>query len=179
MCDPTPGRHTAAPMARLDAGAGSIAPYPELQFKDVERYEYKTKGPASATASSYLQVGASAGVCLFPLIFFGDFPLIEFLNAVTGWDMDVDEALETGARIQTLRQCFNIREGVKPSEVKLPPRMAGNPPQTEGPVADVTIDIESLVQEYNKAMGWDEARGHPQATTLERLGLKKLTEDCG
>jgi aldehyde:ferredoxin oxidoreductase len=179
VCDPTPGRHTAAPMARLDAGAGSIAPYPELQFKDIERYEYKTKGPASATASSYLQVGTSAGVCLFPLIFFGDFPLIEFLNAVTGWDMGVDEVLETGARVQTLRQCFNIREGVKPSDVKLPPRMAGNPPQSEGPVAGVTIDIESLVREYNKAMGWDAASGHPETTTLERLGLKKLTEDCG
>ena len=179
VCDPTPGRHTAAPMARLDAGAGSIAPYPEMQFKDIERYEYKSKGPASARASSYLQVGSSAGVCLFPLIFFGDFPLIEFLNAVTGWDMDIGEALETGARIQTLRQSFNIREGVKPAEVKLPPRMAGNPPQTEGPVAGVTIDIDSLVQEYNKAMGWDAASGHPEASTLERLGLKKLIEECG
>ncbi len=179
VCDPTPGRHTAAPMARLDAGAGSIAPYPDLQFKDIERYEYKTKGPASARASSYLQVGTSAGVCLFPLIFFGDFPLLEFLNAVTGWDMDVEEALETGARIQTLRQCFNIREGVKPAEVRLPPRMAGDPPQTEGPVAGVTIDIKSLVREYNKAMGWDEASGHPETTTLERLGLKEFTRDFG
>ncbi|MCJ7830346.1 MAG: hypothetical protein MUP74_03065, partial [Desulfobacterales bacterium] len=33
VCDPTPGRHTAAPMARLDAGSAVIAPYPELQFQ--------------------------------------------------------------------------------------------------------------------------------------------------
>jgi len=28
VCDPTPGRHTAAPMARLEGGPGAYAPYP-------------------------------------------------------------------------------------------------------------------------------------------------------
>jgi len=178
VCDPTPGRHTTGPMARIEAGSSAIiAPYPELQFHDYERYEYKSKGPASATISCYWQVGSCAGVCLFPVIFFGNYPLLEFVNAVTGWDMDINEALETGARIQTLRQAFNLREGIKPAEIKLPPRMAGIPPKDEGPLAGITIDTDTLASEYHKAMGWDPKTGQPIETTLERLGLKKLTED--
>jgi len=176
VCDPTPGRHTAGPMARIDAGPGAIAPYPELEFDGFERYEYKGKGAASATASSYWQVGSCAGVCLFPVIFFGNYPLLEFLNAVTGWDMDIKELLETGARIQTLRQCYNTREGLDPSKIKLPPRLAGIPPKEDGPLSDITIDIDSLASEYRKAMGWDPNTGHPTEATLERLGLKELVK---
>lgn len=180
VCDPTPGRHTAgAPTARLDAGKAVIAPYPELQFHGLGQYEYGNKGAASATVSSYWQVGASAGVCLFPVIFFGNYPLLDFLNAVTGWDMDMAEVLKTGARIQTLRQAFNIREGIRPSGIKLPPRMAGIPPKSEGPLVGITIDIDTLSSEYYKAMGWDAETGNPTQATLERLGLKELTETYG
>ena len=180
VCDPTPGRHTAgAPTARLDAGKAVIAPYPELQFHGLGQYEYGNKGAASATVSSYWQVGACAGVCLFPVIFFGNYPLLDFLNAVTGWDMDMAEVLKTGARIQTLRQAFNIREGIRPSGIKLPPRMAGIPPKSEGPLAGITIDIDTLSSEYYKGMGWDPETGNPSEASLERLGLKELTETYG
>jgi aldehyde:ferredoxin oxidoreductase len=174
VCDPTPGRHTAGAMARLDAGQAAIAPYPELQFSSFERYEYRGKGPASATIASYWQVGASSGVCLFPVIFFGFYPLIDFLNAVTGWDMDVSEVLKTGARIQTLRQAFNMREGFTATDIKLPARMLGIPPKTDGPLAGITIDMDTLAVEFRKAMGWDPQTGKPTDATLERLGLKDL-----
>jgi aldehyde:ferredoxin oxidoreductase len=179
VCDPTPGRHTAAPMARLDGGAGAFGPYPELKFDAFERYQFKGKGPMSAKASCYLQTGSCAGVCLFPMIFFGNYPLIDFLNAVTGWEMTVNEALETGARIQTLRQAFNIREGIDPCRVKLPPRLAGIPPKDEGPLAGITLDMKTLASEYWQAMGWDATSGHPSPKTLERLGLAPLVEDFG
>jgi aldehyde:ferredoxin oxidoreductase len=90
--------------------------------------------------------------------------------------MDMSEALETGARIQTLRQCFNLREGLDPSEVKLPPRMVGMPPKDEGPLAGVTIDIDSLAYEYWKAMGWDPESGEPTQDRLKKLGLQQLKE---
>jgi len=174
VCDPTPGRHTAAVMARIDGGPGQFAPYPELKIGQFEKYAYTGKGPMSATASSYLQVGASAGVCLMPMMFFGNYPLIEFFNAVTGWDLDIKEVLSSGARIQTLRHCFNLREGIAPSDVKLPKRMAGQPPQEEGPVAGVTLDVDNLAREYRQAMGWDPESGQPEKTTLEKLGLNAL-----
>jgi aldehyde:ferredoxin oxidoreductase len=179
VCDPTPGRHTAAAMARIDGGPGQFAPYPELKIDKFEKYAYTGKGPASVTASSYLQVGASAGVCIMPMMFFGNYPLIEFFNAVTGWDLDMAEVLKTGARIQTLRQCFNLREGIQPSDVKLPNRMAGQPPQQEGPVAGVTLDVDSLAREYRQAMGWNPDTGIPEKSTLEKLGLNALITAYG
>jgi aldehyde:ferredoxin oxidoreductase len=161
-------------MARIDGGPGAFAPYSELKFDQFDRYTYTGKGPASATASNYLQVGGSAGVCLMPLMFFGNYPLVEFFNAVTGWDLDVEEVLTTGARIQTLRHCFNIREGIRPSDIKLPKRMLGRPPQQEGPLAGVTIDVDSLARDYRQTMGWDPDSGKPEKTTLEKLGLNAL-----
>jgi len=179
VCDPTPGRHTAAPMARIDGGPGQFAPYPEMKIDNYERYAYTGKGPASATASSYLQVGNCSGVCLMPMMFFGNYPLIEFLNAVTGWGLDMHEALRTGARIQTLRRCFNVREGIRAADIFLPDRMSGRPPMTDGPLAGVTIDMDPLVREFYQSMGWDEKSGVPQKEELERLGLGSLVASHG
>jgi len=179
VADPTPGRHTAAPMARLEGGPGAFAPYPELRIDKFERYAYTGKGPMSATASSYLQVGNCAGVCVMPFMFFGNYPLIELLNAVTGWGWDVAEALTAGARIQTLRQSFNLREGIAAGSVRLPDRMSGRPPQREGPLAGVTIDVDSLARDYRRAMGWDAETGVPTTETLEKLGLAELVKKYG
>jgi len=179
VADPTPGRHTAAPMARLEGGPGAYAPYPQLRIEKFERYAYTGKGPMSATASSYLQVGNCAGVCVMPFMFFGNYPLVELLNAVTGWGMDVAEALTAGARIQALRQSFNLREGITAESIRLPDRMSGRPPQREGPLAGVTIDVDSLARDYRRAMGWDAETGVPEAATLKRLGLAGLVKKFG
>jgi aldehyde:ferredoxin oxidoreductase len=176
ICDPTPGRHTAAPMCRIDAGISSIANYPEMQFPKFESHEYTGKGPASARISCYWQVAACAGVCYVPVIYMGNYPLLEFIASVTGWDMDIQEALETGARIQTLRKCFNVREGIKQSDIRLPLRLMGIPPRKEGLFAGITIDVDSLTSEYNREMGWDPKNGRPTDETLERLKLKSLFE---
>ncbi len=179
VCDPTPGRHTAATMARIDGGPGAYAPYPELKIEEFERYSYTGKGPMSTTATSYLQAGASAGLCLMPLMFFGNFPFVDFFHAVTGWDFSVADILKVGSRIQNLRQCFNVREGIRAADIKLPSRMAGNPPQKEGPVAGITIDIEKLAREYRQAMGWDPETGQPNEAALEKHGLTKLVKAFG
>jgi aldehyde:ferredoxin oxidoreductase len=114
-----------------------------------------------------------------PMMFFGNYPLIEFFNAVTGWNLDADEVLTTGARIQTMRHCFNLREGIVPADIKLPDRMAGLPPQEDGPLAGVTIDVDSLAREYRQAMGWDPDSGQPEGSTLEKLGLTELVKTHG
>ena len=174
VADPTPGRHTAAaPFTRCDVNA-SAGPYEELQVSDFEKYQYTGKGPAAAANTNYWQVGASAGVCLMPVVFSGCYPLLELINAVTGWDMSVSEALKTGARIQTLRQLFNVREGIIASDVRLPDRMAGIPPQSSGPLEGITIDIDTLTMEYREAMEWDPKTGKPTEACLTKLGLKGL-----
>jgi aldehyde:ferredoxin oxidoreductase len=57
--------------------------------------------------------------------------------------------------------------------------MAGQPPQEEGPVAGVTLDVDNLAREYRQAMGWDPESGKPEASTLEKLGLTQLVKNHG
>ena len=177
VVDGTPGRHTqGGAFTKVDAN-GTIADYPGLKFSGFERYEYKSKGPASAYGSNYWQVGTCTGLCLMSVVFSGIFPLLDFINAVVGWDMTIEEAVETGARIQTLRHMFNIREGVEPAKTHLmPDRMTGIPPKSEGPLKDITIDIDTLTREYRKAMGWDPDSGYPTKDTLAKLGLEELAK---
>jgi aldehyde:ferredoxin oxidoreductase len=176
VADPTPGRHTAAgAFTRCDVNAAA-GPYPELQVSGFEKYQYTGKGPAAAANASYWQVGASSGVCLMPVVFSGAYPLIELINGVIGWDMSIDEALQTGARIQTMRHLFNIREGLTPADVRLPDRMAGVPPQSSGPLEGVTIDIDTLTREYREAMQWDPDTGQPAESRLKALGLSDLAK---
>jgi aldehyde:ferredoxin oxidoreductase len=57
--------------------------------------------------------------------------------------------------------------------------MLGQPPQEEGPVAGVTLDVDNLAREYRQAMGWDPESGEPGKATLEKLGLRDLVEAFG
>jgi aldehyde:ferredoxin oxidoreductase len=57
--------------------------------------------------------------------------------------------------------------------------MLGLPPQEDGPVAGVTLDVDNLAREYRQAMGWDPDSGQPEKTTLEKLGLHALIKTYG
>ena len=46
-------------------------------------------------------------------------------------------------------------------------------------LADNYPNIESLAQEYHKAMGWDAESGTPTEGTVEVLGLKDLVQSFG
>ena len=78
-----------------------------------------------------------------------------------------------------MRQSFNIRESLQPADIKMPERMVGRPPHAEGPVAGVTLDVDSLAREYRQAMGWDPQTGQPESSLLEQLGLAELVKKHG
>ena len=81
----------------------------------------------------------------------------------------------TGQRIQTLRQAFNVREGLSPREFSLPDRIAKSP--VTGPFAGRSVDFASLRTAYYKAMDWDIESGHPSKQILSELGLLELVGD--
>ena len=174
VADPTPGRHTAGGAATAEFGRAT-SPHPAIRLPKVERYQYSGKGEVQATWSNYKQVVEASGLCLMASNM--AYPLEQFLSAVTGRELTVDELLLTGERIQTLRHVFNVREGLKPADFVLPDRLVGRPPLENGPTAGVTIDIETLVREYYLAMGWDPETGVPGAERLARLGLADLVGD--
>ena len=66
---------------------------------------------------------------------------------------------------------FNIREGVRNVDIDVPGRVVGSPPLSAGPLAGVTVDLDTQVKDYLEAMGWDTQTGIPNKQTLLDLGL--------
>ncbi len=99
------------------------------------------------------------------------------MRAVSGWDLTIDELIQTGERITNIRHAFNLREGLNPLEYDIPGRIMGNPPPKEGPLAGVTVDEETLDREYLSAMDWDLKTTKPSRKKLEELGLEDVAQE--
>ncbi len=99
-------------------------------------------------------------------------PLVmECLNAVTGWDMTLDEAQTVGRRAINLLRLFNLRHGLDLATEAPSPRYGSTP--VDGPAQDRAIapHWDQMVRQYRTLMGWDPDSGQPLPETLGRLGL--------
>jgi aldehyde:ferredoxin oxidoreductase len=172
ICDATPGRHTACEAANGYFGGCDIFPYGELELPHLGNVlDIEANAPAYAICSDLERLLSSAGLCQFSY-YPGVMPIIELISAVTGWDFTLAEGLKTGRRIATLRQAFNIREGIRTSEWYLPERLEAA--QTTGPNAGVEVDFRAIKEKGYAALGWDPVAGKPLESTLQELGLKEL-----
>jgi len=104
-------------------------------------------------------------------------PLLELINAATGWDITIEELIKNGLRIQTLRQAFTLREGVILAENELPGRAIGVPPFEGGPHKGKTIDYKADYKGYCGKMGWNPDNGYPLKETLTDLNLDFVIKD--
>jgi aldehyde:ferredoxin oxidoreductase len=102
--------------------------------------------------------------------------LAEALSAVTGWDVDTEEAMQIGRRAANLLRAFNLRHGVDPA-LDAPSRRYGSMP-LDGPAAGVSVQPvwDEMLANYYRLLGWDE-RGVPTRETLEALGIGKVADD--
>ncbi|NYT00260.1 MAG: aldehyde ferredoxin oxidoreductase family protein [Methanocellales archaeon] len=172
VTDPTPARHTRGGAGIFEIGLSSN-PFKEVKLPRVKRFQYKGKGDVHATLSKIQITLDSLGMCQF-LGYFGSFPIVDAMEAVTGLDFSTEELMRTGDRIQALRQLFNVREGIRPSDFKLPDRIRGIPPLPVGPSAGKTIDLDTMVEDFYKAMDWSLEDGRPSEEKLKNLGLKEM-----
>ncbi|OGO39735.1 MAG: hypothetical protein A2147_05580, partial [Chloroflexi bacterium RBG_16_57_8] len=107
----------------------------------------------------------SAGVCVFGFGF-GATPesnarMMGMINGVTGWNWTMQDVLKAGERIANLRHAFNLREGLNPLKAFMHARLVGKPPQSSGPLAGVTADIEAQVYWNLGALDWDRVTTKP------------------
>lgn len=171
IADPTPSRHGRAIASLILERGGTLAPYSQLGVVPVELKDYSNKGLMYAMGTNYQEVFVACGFCVF-LINVSTLPLVDFISAATGWDYTASELLVAGSRIQTLRQTFNIREGVGPQDVDLPPRL--QKPASFGPLQGEHIDFKTLRRKYYQAMNWNPDTGCPSEECLSKLGLEEL-----
>jgi aldehyde:ferredoxin oxidoreductase len=99
---------------------------------------------------------------------------VEALNAVTGLDYSLQEALDVGRRAVNQLRVFNFRHGLT-KEMEAPSVRYASVP-VDGPHAGKAImpHWEALRSNYYKNMGWDPETGKPLPETLEKLGLEHL-----
>ncbi len=168
VADPTPGRHTAASCDFLEVGP--IAKFIKgLDVPKSKRYKYDTKGPAQAKLAKVYQTVNALGYCMFGA-WMGEMPVLEFIKNSVGWDLDVDDLVEIGYRIQTLRQLFNVKHGAVQFDINDRAIGAKNP-MKKGPLKGVSLDVKTMVRDYFENMEWDPETGIPKEKTMEKLNL--------
>jgi aldehyde:ferredoxin oxidoreductase len=121
----------------------------------------------------------SVGMCDFvgaPLNALQLPPLVDYVNAVTGWNMSLFEMMKVGERANTMMRLFNCREGFTPDDDTLPRRMhegIGN-----GALKGQRIDPDEFLaarRTYYQMAGWDPDTGWPTAAKLAELGIDEMS----
>lgn len=157
--DPTPGRHTK----------GGAAQFP-LEMPD--------RAKMDVGAAGNFELLSAAGLCQFTLFAFPQGVMHEMISAVTGREFDQTTAYLAGLRIMNMRHAFNMREGIRRADYTISPRVVGNPPLTEGPVAGQSVDNEALGDAFFEEIGWDLETGMPVIDKLKQLGgLENVIKD--
>ena len=181
VLDPTPGRHTTGGVGFIEHGWSDkelVQHNYMFDYLGPEKYNYNSKGKPLAVLNQWFQFFNSTGMCLFTNFAYNHYPMLEAFRAITGWeDFDLNEALTAGERINTLRHCFNVREGLNPQSFTLPQRILGVPPLPSGPTAGVTIDMETVKTSYYEELDWDISTAKPSKDKLDSLKLADLVND--
>ncbi len=175
--DPTPGRHTQSSLDHFITGLMRGNKYvKEFIIPRKWRKPGEERFEAMKMCTGLHQSICSLGMCSFTY-WFQTYPLLECIKAVVGWDINIDEVIETGLRIQSLRQAFTLREGVEISKNELPGRIVGDPPFNEGPNRGKTIDYKADYKGYCEKMGWNPENGYPLEEILKKLSLDFVIPD--
>jgi aldehyde:ferredoxin oxidoreductase len=167
VLDATPARHTQ----------GTEGLNPPGLLPPFNPKSYSGRAQAHRIASNILHIVNCVGMCEFMYWSLSSANFVmELLNAATGWNLTTEGLVKTGERIATIRHAFNLREGLNPLKAEVPGRIFGRPPLQTGPLKGVTVDTDTLVNEYVKVMDWDPATAKPSPQKLRDLGLEDVVQ---
>ena len=177
--EPTPGRHTIGSQMYYEMFRlwEKIPDLPEvgLIYTKSSKYDVEAeKITAAAACSRFMNVLNGSGACLFgAMLGVARLPLFEWLNAATGWDRTPADYMAVGGHVQTLKQAFNVKQGVDPKSFKANPRTHGNPPLQKGANAGRRVAIDAMMRAYWQAFGWDPETGRPGRALPKHLKTDK------
>lgn len=132
------------------------------------------RGVLVVDSEDFAAVLDSLIVCKFLRKCFSDFyaEAAELLGKVTGWPCSHVELRLIGQRIHNLKKLFNVREGWRPEDDWLPPRLLSEtlPTGVAQGVGLSAAELKEMIQGYYQARGWDK-NGSIPAKKLRELGL--------
>jgi aldehyde:ferredoxin oxidoreductase len=128
----------------------------------------------NAKVNGWRQIDDSLVTCRFAA--FDPKVTLECLNAVTGWELRLEDAMKIGRRIVNALRMFNLRHGHK-TELEAPSPRYGSIP-TDGPCKGIGVGNhwEKMREIYYTGMGWDFKTGKPFPETLKELELDDISE---
>ena len=158
----------------IEATRGGV--YPErLDYPPVfDKFSPWEVSVVNAKENGWLQFVDCLGICAFCCT--NRKLTVEAVNAVTGWNLDLQSSLIIGRRIVNLLRVFNFRHGLKPELERPSVRYSETP--VDGPHKGRPIRpyFDFMVQTYYESMGWDAKTGRPLPQTLKALGLEEVIE---
>jgi aldehyde:ferredoxin oxidoreductase len=108
---------------------------------------------------------------------YGPAEIVQFVNAVTGWEVSLYELMKVGERRLNMMRVFNAREGFDRKDDQLPKKFFV-PLEGTGPSAGVALDkkeFETALDTYYELMGWTND-GLPTKTKMVDLGIEWAAE---
>lgn len=115
------------------------------------------------------------GYCFFgpaPRSFIHPDDVLSSINAASGWNLSMEDALQIGERATNLARIFNLREGFSRRDDTLPERIFQG--LENGPLEGIGLpseDFEQALSILYKLGGWDSETGIPSQERLESLSL--------
>ncbi len=106
---------------------------------------------------------------------YGPAETVNFVRAVTGWDVTLDELMAVGARRLNLLRMFNAREGFDRQQDKLPKKFFKALKGT-GPTAGSALsheEMDAAIDGYYELAGWT-SNGIPTEATLQKLEIANV-----
>ncbi len=171
--DPTPGRH-------VKGGLG--VPYghqpPEV------KYDYSNTGERDKAGLEEWEFNNLSGFCSFAGFLLGPDVKYRYMDAATGYGFTPEDWTKLGLRAFTIRDAFNLREGMRRKDYTISGRLVGKPAMESGPLAGITVDNELMADNFFEALGWDVETGVPSKAFLEEIGglecvIKDLYKEAG
>ncbi len=178
---PTGADHIEAPhdpMFESEAGLKNILPLGIIEsVPSLELSSHKVR--MFAYLQQLYNMFNSIGVCIFTASPFGPLSinnLVNYANAVTGWDTSLWELMKVGERHSNMARIFNLREGFTSKDDSLPARFFQ--PLKGGTLKGRKInyrEFQQALKTYYQMMGWDK-NGVPQKAKLQELELEWTSE---
>jgi len=181
-CRPFPAAAVGYATGPRGGSHHDIRPTPEKSGL-VDRKIIEGKGILAAEINHWLILCDSMLLCHLGEPIWGPIRIsqntIEALNAVTGWDLNYEQARRIAEREWNMIRCFSAREGFTREDDQLPIRFMEEP-IPEGPMKGSCIPketLERLKNDYYSYRGWDLKTGNPTKGKLIELGLEFAIED--
>lgn len=147
----------------------------ELGIEKFDRHSGAEKARNVVIHQDWRTIANSLVLCVFANV--PAETVLELVNSACGLDLDIHHLLLIGERGWNLKRVINNRLKLTRANDKLPKSLLMPYQDNPSGAGDFTPDLNSMIQAYYHARGWDSESGIPTKEKLTSLGLEWVVED--